>query len=122
MSGDSSDISADSTDLSLSSDSSADEDGDSDHTLDLDNEQEGSAGSDTLSDDLNDSSDEDGVEPASDRLVNISFWYVHGLGVKSSQILSASRKCVGCHTKYLQGVRYKTKQRHGCFSICQVWQ
>ena len=64
FSGDSSDISADSTDLWLSSDSSADEDGDSDDTLDLDDEQEGSAGSDTLAmgDDLNDSSDEDGVE------------------------------------------------------------
>ena len=122
LSGDSSDISADSTDLWLSSDSSADENGDSDDTLDLDDEQEGSAGSDTLGDDLNDSSDEDGVEAVSDRLVNISFCYVHGLGVKSSQIFSASRKCVGCHTKYVQGVRYKTKQRHGWFSICQVWQ
>ena len=122
LSGDSSDISADNTDLWLSSDSSANEDGDSDDTLDLDDEQEGSAGSDTLGDDLNDSSDEDGVEHVSDRLVNISFCYVHGLGVKSSQILSASRKCVGCHTKYAQGVRYNTKQRHGWFSICQVWQ
>ena len=61
LSGDSSDISADSTDLWLSSDSSADEDGDSDDTLDLDDEQEGSAGSDTLGDDLNDSSYNDGV-------------------------------------------------------------
>ena len=121
LSGDSSDNSADSTDLWLSSDSSA-EDGDSDDTHDLDDEQEGSAGSDSLGDDLNDSSDEDGVETVSDRLVNISFCYVHGLGVKGSQILSASRKCVGCHTKYVQGVRYKTKQRHGWFSICQVWQ
>ena len=76
LSGDSSDISADSTGLWLSSDSSADEDGDSDDTLDLDDEQEGTAGSDTLGDDLNDSSDEDGVEPVSDRLVNISFCYV----------------------------------------------
>ena len=84
--------------------------------------QEGSAGSDTLGDDLNDSSDEDGVEPVSDRLVNISFCNVHGLDVKSSQILSASRKCVGCRTKYVQKVRYKTKHRHGWFSVCQVWQ
>ena len=59
-------------------------------SLDLDDEQEGSAGSDTLGDDLNDSSDEDGVERVSDRLVNISFCYDHGLGVKSSQLLSAS--------------------------------
>ena len=61
LSGDSSDISADSSDLWLSSDSSAGEDGDSDDTLGLDDEQEGSAGSDTLGDDLNDSSDDDGV-------------------------------------------------------------
>ena len=113
LSGDASDISADSTDLWLSSDSSAEEDGDSDDTLDLDDEQEGSVGSDTLGDDLNDSSDLDGVEPVSDRLVNVSFCY--GLGVKSSQISSASSKCVGCQTKYVQGVRYKTKQRHGWF-------
>ena len=111
LSGDASDISADSTDLWLSSDSSTDEDGDSDDTLDLDDQQEGSAGSDTFGDDLNDSSGEDRVEPVSDRLVIISFCYVPGLGVKSSQILSGSRKCLGCHTKYVQGVRYIRQKR-----------
>ena len=77
------DVSDDSSDLWLSSDSLEDEDGDSDDSLNLDDEQEGSTRNDTSGDDLNDSSDR---QTLNDRLVNIFLCYVQALGLNSSQI------------------------------------